>query len=242
MTDSLWIVFPVYNEEACVAAVLREWIPTLRECTRDFVILALNDGSTDATLAELRKLEGGIPEMRVIDKPNAGHGQSCVQGYRMALEAGAEWIFQIDSDGQCDPSFFPGFWSCRNPEFVDYGYRTIRGDGRIRFYVSRVVSIVTWIATGIWVRDPNVPYRLMHRSRLEGLIDRIPEDFHLANIMLAALHQKTFGIRWHDIYFRQRIGGVPSAKPYSFAKHGFQLFRQLRAAIRTTEPVAQEPS
>jgi glycosyltransferase involved in cell wall biosynthesis len=241
MTQPLWVVLPVYNEESCVEAVAREWIPVLRELSGDFVLLALNDGSTDGTLSILERLQLDFSELRVLDKPNAGHGQSCIQGYRIALDAGAEWIFQIDSDGQCDPRFFGGIWRNRSSKPIQYGYRRSRDDGHFRSLVSRLVTLVTWIATGVWVRDANVPYRLMHRSRLESVLDAVPSDFHLANILLAVLQQRQFGIDWADIHFRQRMGGVPSARLGGFARHGLDLFRQLRHGSRAPEGRAGWP-
>jgi glycosyltransferase involved in cell wall biosynthesis len=231
VTPELFIVMPAYNEEASVALVVEEWLPVLRETVGGpFVFCALNDGSKDRTLACLQELAAKHPEVLVVDKPNSGHGQTCLEGYRRALTAGAKWVFQMDSDGQCDPRYFPALWAARLDSPVVYGYRARRDDGLPRYLISRVVSGVTLAATGTWVRDANVPYRLMHAETLAGLVDDVPKDFHLANIMLAALHQERHGIRWLDIGFRQRFGGVPSVKAYSFAKQGMKLFQQLRAA------------
>jgi glycosyltransferase involved in cell wall biosynthesis len=242
MRGGLWVVLPVYNEESCVESVIREWLPVLSDTCGTFVMLALNDGSTDSTLSVLRRLEAEHPELRVVDKGNTGHGQSCVQGYRMALEAGADWVFQIDSDGQCDPRFFEAFWGARNPGGVRYGFRRTRDDGRFRYYASRLVSVATLLACGVWVRDANVPYRLMHASGLEGIAEAIPPDFHLANILVAVLQEQKCGIQWIDIHFRERIGGAPSAKPSSFARHGVKLFRQLREYFRERPAAPASPT
>jgi hypothetical protein len=37
---------------------------------------------------------------------NRGHGQSCLVGYIEAGKMGGNHVFQIDSDGQCDPAGF----------------------------------------------------------------------------------------------------------------------------------------
>ncbi len=231
MSAELFLVMPAYNEEASVAKVVDEWMPVLRATVgENFTFCAINDGSKDGTLAVLNTLAARYPQLSVADKPNSGHGQTCLFGYRRGLASGATWLFQLDSDGQCDPAYFPQVWAARSESPVVYGYRRRRDDGLSRFLVSRVVSAVTLAATGTWVRDANVPYRLMRADTLQGVVDDVPGDFHLANIMLSALHQKRFGIRWVDIGFRQRFGGVPSVKAYSFAKQGWKLFRQLRGA------------
>lgn len=229
MKESLWVVMPAYNEEASVARVLDEWIPCLRSVAGSpFCFCALNDGSQDTTLAILKNLQGKYPELVIVDKKNSGHGQTCLAGYKEALGKQAQWIFQIDSDGQCDPAFFKRLWDARDTSTAVYGYRKKREDGFSRFLISRAVTLVTFFCTGIWVRDANVPYRLMRKDALAPYIDTIPPDFRLVNILLAALQKKHHAITWVDIVFRDRFGGSPSITTFSFFRHGLLLAKQLR--------------
>src|SRR5215467_324391 len=105
VSSHLWIVMPVYNEQESVGGVFAEWLPALRQLGISFTLLALNDGSIDDTLAILQRVARANSEVEVVDKPNSGHGPTCIVGYRHALAAGAEWVLQIDSDGQCDPRY-----------------------------------------------------------------------------------------------------------------------------------------
>jgi len=237
MTGKLWVVMPAYNEEGSVAHVAEEWLQTLKQNYPDFIFLALNDGSKDSTLAILNSIAGKEKNFRVIDKPNSGHGQTCVEGYRIALKEGAEWILQIDSDGQCDAVYFEGFVNKASEEKIIYGWRKSRDDGRRRLWISRFVTLFAFAATRVWVKDGNVPYRLMHRTTLENMVGLVPRDFHLANILVAVLQEKYIGIFWVPIHFRNRMGGTASVKTYSFLKHGMKLFTQLRTAI----PANYEP-
>ena len=109
MTGKLWVVMPAYNEEACVRHVVEEWLRTLKQNYPDFIFLALNDGSKDSTFSILNSIAIEEKDLRVINKLNSGHGQTCLEGYGIALEEAAEWILQIDSDGQCDPVYFETF-------------------------------------------------------------------------------------------------------------------------------------
>ena len=224
----LWVVMPVYNEQECIAAVAGEWLSALRGATSDFTLCLLNDGSKDDTPRILNDLASGAKELVVIDKLQSGHGQTCLEGYRIALARGAEWILQVDSDGQCDPSLLSLFVTASSRYPVTYGYRRIRHDGYTRSLISRVVSLCAFAATGVWLRDANVPYRLMHASTLTAIVGTVPRDFHLANILVAVLQQKQHGIHWVDIHFRPRSGGTPSVRPFGFVRYGVQLFRQLR--------------
>ncbi|OFW03167.1 MAG: hypothetical protein A3I61_01320 [Acidobacteria bacterium RIFCSPLOWO2_02_FULL_68_18] len=226
--NRLWVVMPVYNERDCVASVVGEWLAELRGAAIDFTLCLLNDGSTDDTLRILHELASRERELVVIDKPNSGHGQTCVEGYRTALAHGAKWILQVDGDGQCDASLFPLFVKASSRHPVTYGFRRIRRDGHWRHLISRVVSLTVCAATGSWVRDPNVPYRLMHARTLEDIVGQVPSDFHLANVLVAVLQQRWHGIHWVDIHFRPRSAGTSSMKALGFVTRGVQLFTQLR--------------
>ena len=103
---NLWVIMPVYNEEEAIELVVNEWIATLNSLKLSYVFCLFNDGSKDSTLLKINNLATLYPSIKVVDKPNSGHGQTCVLGYQMAIENGADWIFQIDSDAQCDPQYF----------------------------------------------------------------------------------------------------------------------------------------
>jgi len=219
---------PVYNEEEAIAGVIQEWQQELDASKVPYIFCILNDGSKDNTLHILKNFEQQYPNIRIVDKPNTGHGQSCIYGYKLALEQGADWILQIDSDGQCDPQYFSQFIQEMGNNKAVYGQRTTRDDGFNRMVISRFVSLFTFVATGIWIKDANVPYRLIHKSVMKDLVDKVPKDFHLANIYVSVLSRKQEKIKWVPIHFRKRSGGVASVKTFSFMKHGLKLFQQLR--------------
>lgn len=221
---------PVYNEEEAISEVIEEWQQMLSQHVSGYTFCILNDGSKDNTLNILREYEQKHPEIKIIDKPNSGHGQTCIFGYNLAIEQGAEWIFQIDSDGQCAPEYFPKFIAAAESNKAIYGYRQTRDDGFKRSLISRFVTMFTYFATWQWVRDANVPYRLIHTSVLKQITGKVPESFHLANILVSVLTKKIAGIKWINIHFRDRVGGTPSVKTISFVKHGFTLFKQLKDA------------
>jgi dolichol-phosphate mannosyltransferase len=227
----LWVVMPVYNEQECIKQVILEWLDTLRKQAFSFTLCVLNDGSKDQTAIILDNLAQTEKELKVVHKENTGHGQTCILGYKLGIEAGAEWIFQIDSDGQCDPQFLSAVIDKSHQHKVVYGFRKTRDDGFKRFMISRVLSFFTLAATGTWVADANVPYRYMHRDTLADVLPKIPTDFYLANILVSVFQQRNPGIHWVNIHFRDRAGGSPSVKAISFVKHGIKVFKQLRAAV-----------
>ena len=231
----LLVVMPVFNEEGCVEVVLEEWTKELERAGLDYGWLLLDDGSTDRTPAILarwaREREGD--RIEIISRANRGHGQTCLEGYRRAGLQGVPWVFQIDSDGQCDPAFFPAVWEQRDGHGVVYGRRARRRDGWKRVLASSLVRLTVKLATGADCIDANVPYRLMSTANLRPLVESIPSEFDLANIALAVQIQRA---GWREasvpIVFRPRAGGEPSVPLSRFAHKAIELFFQLRRLPR----------
>src|SRR5207248_4292636 len=117
-------------------------------------------------------------------KPNSGHGRTCREGYDLAIRTGARWVFQIDSDGQCDPAFFETIYRERAAHDCVFGYRRTRDDGFGRLAITRSYRLLLWALTGAFMRDANVPYRLIRTSTLRLALPRVPADIDLQNIAL----------------------------------------------------------
>lgn len=229
-SPELLIVMPVYNEEASVESVIREWFAELSLAACEFTFLAIDDGSKDSTLKVLRMLEAEFgPRLEILSRENRGHGQSCLQGYRLAIERGVPHVLQIDSDGQSDPRHFAEFWSLRHDFDVIYGKRN-RMDGWRRVAASRVLRWSLRLLAGADCIDANVPYRLMKAAACARSIDNIPGDFFLANVALAVRLRMTPGIHHGSvpIHFPARRGGEPSVPFSKFAIKALELFRQLK--------------
>ncbi len=234
MPPKLAIVVPVFNEERCIEEVLCEWQPTISQTEPNYCFLLFDDGSTDRTLSLIKswaaeQKPGGC---RVISRPNVGHGQTCLEGYRAACDLGAEWVLQVDSDGQCDPKYFAELWAKRHGYDVVYGKRVERMDGWKRVLATKLVRLVVRFGCGADCIDANVPYRLMRTLNLRPLVDSIPSDFDLANIALAVQIKRAC---WREavvpIVFRPRSGGEPSVPLSRFAAKACQLAAQLRRLV-----------
>ncbi len=233
----LLVVVPVFNEEASVAAVIREWMPVLEAEGIAFRFLALDDGSTDRTPEILRELSLEYPgRMEMVRHANRGHGQTVLEGYRRAAQSEAARVFQIDSDGQCDPEFFPALWALRDSCDVIYGCRTERQDGWRRKLASVLLKAVVFCTSGVVCEDANSPYRLMRVAGLRDEVDKIPRDFDLANIALAVLLKRA---GWRhgavNIRFRERFGGEPKVPLTRFAAKALDLARGLRGVKTKAE-------
>ena len=231
MPPKLAIVVPVFNEERCIETVLQEWQSAISQIEPNCCFLLFDDGSTDRTLSLIESWAARhkLGACRVISRPNRGHGQTCLEGYREACDLGAEWVLQIDSDGQCDPKFFSELWAKRTGHDVVYGKRVKRMDGWKRILASMLVRHVVRLSSGADCADANVPYRLMRTRNLRPLVDSIPPDFDLANIALAVQIKRA---DWREatvpIVFRRRSGGEESVPLARFADKARELIAHLK--------------
>src|SRR5581483_5663073 len=80
-TKSLSVVFPAFNEEGNIRAVVEDAYRNLRNLTPVFEIIVVNDGSRDRTGEICDGLAKEFPEMRVVHHPrNRGYGAALKSG------------------------------------------------------------------------------------------------------------------------------------------------------------------
>jgi dolichol-phosphate mannosyltransferase len=225
-TPELVLVVPVYNEEDVIVPVLKEWRAELARTVGEgrFQILVVDDGSRDGTPGRLAAVDW--PELRVHRHSNRGHGQSCLVGYIEAARMGATYVFQIDSDGQCDPAGFASVWGLRESVAAVYGRRTSRDDGMARRVISSVLRASLKVARRTRLNDTNVPFRLYRAPLAAAAARRVPADFSLANIAMALLLEPE-GFVEVPIHFRDRMGGHPTVRMWGFAPKALRLHRDL---------------
>jgi len=234
---SLYIVIPAYNEEQNIRRCVDDWYPIAEAHNPDgnSRLVIVNDGSRDTTPEKLQELAAKRPLLVPLTKENGGHGSAVLFGYRYAVERGADWIFQTDSDGQTNPAEFETFWKKRNEYDAILGNRTVRGDGKDRKLVQRVVCLLLRVVFGVKVPDANAPFRLMKRELVDRYIRKLPHDYHLPNIMLTAyfayFREKVLFL---PVTFRPREAGKNTITPKKILRIGRQAvgeFLQLRREI-----------
>ena len=223
--EYLCIVAPAWNEEENIERFVQDWHSVVarlnRECNAR--LLVIDDGSTDGTRAALDALRMEYPYLEVETKPNGGHGSSVLFGYKKALQEGATWVFQTDTDGQTDAGEFDGFWRSRYDFDAIFGNRVSRGDGKIRALVERVVCMFVRHYFGVHVPDANAPFRLMHRNVLERILPIIPDDYNLPNIVITSCASMLgYRIDFREISFKPRTLGQNSINIKRIIKIGIK--------------------
>ena len=91
----LTIVIPCYNEEENIPVFFPELLKFAKE--HDFKVIAVNDGSKDATAQELEKFSGEECLQVLTHKCNRGYGGALKSGLHAVK---TEYAITIDSDGQ----------------------------------------------------------------------------------------------------------------------------------------------
>jgi glycosyltransferase involved in cell wall biosynthesis len=229
------MVMPAYNEEANIEKTVAEWYPVavkVNELMNCKLVIA-NDGSKDNTYAKLLELKNQYPLLEPLDKSNSGHGATVLYLYRYAIEHGADYIFQTDSDGQTNPDEFWQFFDNRDKFDFQIGNRNHREDGASRIFVTKTLRMVVWLMFHEWVTDANTPFRLMAVNRLKPILEVIPQDFFLCNVAISAIAVKWHErCKWYPITFKPRQGGVNSINMKRIIKIGLKALGDFRLINR----------
>ena len=94
------VVVPCFNTETYLDQALSS-IEANDRCALE--ILAINDGSTDGSLAIMRSHEAADSRVRVIDKPNQGYGATVNRGF---AEARGTYVAIVEPDDWVEPHMY----------------------------------------------------------------------------------------------------------------------------------------
>jgi len=99
------IVIPVYNESGNVGLLHAEIEEALQDIGKSYEIIFINDGSTDNTLQELKKIKRSAPNTRIIDfNRNFGQTPAIMAGFDLLK---GDIVITMDGDLQNDPRDIP---------------------------------------------------------------------------------------------------------------------------------------
>lgn len=229
LMDTLYIVMPAYNEEENIQAVVRAWYPLIASANAESRLVVADSGSSDQTHDILLKLKKDFTKLEILSQTGKQHGPKVIALYRYAIDHGADYIFQTDSDGQTNPAEFDAFWNMRNSYAAILGYRQIRGDGISRALVEKVVCVLLKLYFGIRVPDANAPFRLMRADTVAKYLSRLPENYNLPNIMLTTYFSYyKEKIAFETVSFKPRQGGKNSINIPKIAQIGWKALRDFR--------------
>lgn len=233
--EKFYFVMPAYNEAENIVETIRQWYSIVEKINMqegcEAVLAIANDGSKDNTYEVMTRLkhEEGLYFFEPLSKSNGGHGQTLLYLYYYAMDNGADYIFQTDSDGQTYPEEFWQMFEHRHDYDFQIGHRKGRQDGISRVFVTKTLQLVVWLMFHEWVTDANTPFRLMQKDKLRAIIDVIPKDYFLCNVAISAIGIKwKYRIKFYEITFRPRQGGVNSINMRRIFKIGWKALGDFR--------------
>ena len=227
--SKIYFVMPAYNEAENIEDTIKQWYPIVERSGKDCRLVIANDGSKDDTFSIMDSLRSQYPQFEPLNKQNSGHGATVLYLYRYAMEHGADYIFQTDSDGQTNPEEFWQMYENRESYDFQIGHRHGRQDGGSRVFVTKTLRFVVWLMFREWVVDANTPFRLMNVEKLKPILEVIPKDYFLCNVAISAIAVKwKYNIGWYKITFKPRQGGINSINMKRIFKIGWKALGDFR--------------
>ncbi len=209
------VVIPTYNEAANLPALVAALLALPLE---DLRIVVVDDASPDGTGQVADELARQEPQrLLVVHRPaKLGLGTAYIVGFRLALDAGADVIVQMDADFSHAPTDVPRLLEALATCDVAVGSRYVAG-GRLderwswwRFLLSWWAnSIYTRLILGLKVRDATAGFKAWRRSALEAIdLDAIRSNGYVFQVEMAYLaHLHGLRIREIPIHFADRRWG-----------------------------------
>jgi dolichol-phosphate mannosyltransferase len=163
-----------------------------------------------------------------------GLGSAYIQGFKHALEHGADYVVQMDADFSHSPDYVPRFLEAVQTYDVVVGSRYVQGGsldqewGWWRYFLSWWANtIYTRLILGLRVKDATAGFKCWRASTLKGIgLDKVESSGYVFQVEMAYLTEK-LGYRFLEIpihFEDRRIGQSKMTNPV-----------KIEAALRTFE-------
>ena len=162
------LVIPFYNEAGNILPLVGACVDVLNTRGREYEIILVDDGSTDATATEIAAARARWPRCGVLTRAHAGQAAALLAGLKAAR---GDLLLTLDGDGQNDPLDFPALLDLVESGQLDLacGWRVDRHDSALRRVMSRLANSVRrrFLADG--VHDAGCQLRVMRRAVRDAL-------------------------------------------------------------------------
>jgi dolichol-phosphate mannosyltransferase len=212
------VCLPTYNERENLEPMIDQLGEVLGD---DGVVLVIDDNSPDGTGEIADRLEAERPWMQVLHRPRKeGLGPAYLDGFRRALELGADLIFEMDCDFSHDPADVPRLVRAADAVDLAIGSRYVDGGGTrnwglVRRLISRGGSLYAQLLLGVPISDLTGGFKCYRRVVLETIdldaIDSKGYAFQIETTYRAL--QAGFRVTEVPIVFTDReVGGSKMSK------------------------------
>lgn len=171
-----------YNEEACLPAAAEQTLAFLRQRVEDPELVLVNDGSDDATGAQIDALAAEVPWVRACHHAvNRGAGAALRTGFSAAT---GEWVVIMPADGQIDPFQIEGLLEqAGSTDLVLSNYRDRDEQATLhRQALTLGFKLVTLLILQTTIKGESI--YLLRRSLLARLLPRLRSETFFVNIEL----------------------------------------------------------
>jgi len=211
MSEKALVIIPTYNEKDNVRSIVEQVL----EQNAVLEVLVVDDNSPDGTGELVDGLCAENPRVHVIHREGKlGLGTAYVAGFKWAIDAGYDYIFEMDADFSHDPRELNNFLAAIRENDLVIGSRYIQGVNVINWPLSRLLlsygaSLYTRMITGMPIKDPTGGFKCFRRQVLETLdLDRIRSGGYSFQIEVNfKVWKKGFRIREIPIIFTDRMEG-----------------------------------
>ncbi|WP_415768110.1 glycosyltransferase family 2 protein [Pseudomonas sp. LB3P38] len=201
------VLIPAKNEASNLKSLLEEIRIALAD--EAYEIIVVDDGSTDASLQELRQTRhSGLSTLRIL-RHERSLGQS-TSLYHAALAARGQWLATLDGDGQNDPADIPGMLALVRSEqgSVDLqlvaGHRVNRRDTASKRWASRFANGLRSRMLKDQTPDTGCGLKLIQRAAFL----RLPYFDHMHRFIPALIQRHNGRMITHPVNHRHRMAGV----------------------------------
>ncbi len=173
MNPQLSIILPIFNEEESLPHLLPELLPALEATGRSFEIICVDDGSSDASFVELKKLRDQDERVRLVRfRRNFGQTAAFAAGFDRAR---GEIVITMDADLQNDPADIPKLLTKIDEGYdVVSGWRVERWQEGFKSFLTRKLpsAMANWListGTGVYLHDYGCALKAYRLEVVKGI-------------------------------------------------------------------------
>ncbi len=230
---SLGIVCPMANERSTAVEFVNAVLEQCKGFKSVTFFVIFDNSCKDGTIDLLKELQNKLPELKVIWTPeNRCVVDAYMKGYRQALNAGCDWILEIDANFSHQPSQIPQFFD-KMAEGYDcvFGSRFCKG-GKFteaplsRYFISYAGSVLTNFLLGTKLKDMTSGFEMFTSAALEKVLDKgIRSRGHFFQTEIKA-YCRNMRIIEVPIHYRAPSQNVNVAVVIDAFSNLFRLFRK----------------